>query len=504
MCGIVGVVMKPSNGFFKKQEDCFFQMLFADTLRGEDSTGLIGIENSSAFHIAKEASTAEWFIDQFKSDKEIKKQVQEPMFRAGKAYIGHNRKKTVGKITDDAAHPFVVDESFALVHNGTLLNPLSLTNLQKQKPETDVDSEVLAMHLQGALKEAGSNLEKTAKAVEAALGEVYGAYAVAMYNQDTHRIHLLRNNDRPLFTIEVDDAWYFMSEPLMGAWILHRNGYKYESLKTEPVGVHQLITFDLDTNKVYKEDLNPKKWLAPSKTQTQMQWPVATGGGTGIGATAKTSNSNKGKPCLDDKELKRLRKKFLGARVSFWPDDFLEKNLGKTVDEDGETEVTIMGGLEELDYWHTVLADVNLSDAGLRWSEDIGNRKWSGIVEAMSTTKAGVIQIYLSNCKPVMPSLKLESIREMKAFREGLRTKLLSELQTMYEENKHGDWPVWKITTISAELAFRASVKDVEHAAKLAAARDNGALLKQVKRDDRLVYQTDEGYIYYEAAIVFH
>jgi glucosamine 6-phosphate synthetase-like amidotransferase/phosphosugar isomerase protein len=39
MCGIVGMVVKPNNGFSVKTENVFNQLLYADAVRGEDSTG---------------------------------------------------------------------------------------------------------------------------------------------------------------------------------------------------------------------------------------------------------------------------------------------------------------------------------------------------------------------------------------------------------------------------------------------------------------------------------
>ena len=64
----------------------------------------------------------------------------------GKALIGHNRKATVGSVNNATAHPFVVGDSFAMVHNGTLRNHKALA-------DTVVDSEALAIHLSKVLVE---------------------------------------------------------------------------------------------------------------------------------------------------------------------------------------------------------------------------------------------------------------------------------------------------------------------------------------------------------------
>ena len=218
MCGIVGMVVKPANGFVKQHEDCFYQMLYADALRGEDSTGVIGVENDTSFHIAKEATEAAWFNAQFQGGTLAK-----TMWATGKAFIGHNRKKTVGAIKDETAHPFVVDDVFAMVHNGTLFN-------HKDLADTEVDSEALAKVLATALGETDY-----IQALETILGKVSGAYATASYDQRTNKVHLLRNSQRPLAYVETSNAWYFASEAPMLFWILARNGYQAKDLNIQPV-----------------------------------------------------------------------------------------------------------------------------------------------------------------------------------------------------------------------------------------------------------------------------
>jgi len=58
MCGLVGMIVKGNSGLIKQHEDTFYQLLYADALRGEDSTGVIGVEKDTTFHIAKETLLA--------------------------------------------------------------------------------------------------------------------------------------------------------------------------------------------------------------------------------------------------------------------------------------------------------------------------------------------------------------------------------------------------------------------------------------------------------------
>ena len=134
------MVLKHNTGLIKQTEDVFDQLLYANALRGEDSTGVIAVEKDSSFHIAKDASPSFWFGPAFKESDISKK-----MWNNAKAMIGHNRKKTIGKIEDATAHPFVVDDEFAMVHNGTLFGHAQLA-------KTEVDSEALAIVLAEAFK----------------------------------------------------------------------------------------------------------------------------------------------------------------------------------------------------------------------------------------------------------------------------------------------------------------------------------------------------------------
>lgn len=515
MCGIVGMVVKHGGGLFQQTETSFLQMLYADALRGEDSTGIIGVERDSTFHIAKAASTAEYFTWQYSTDH---KGMKESMFQKGKAYIGHNRKKTSGAVSDENAHPFVVEGDFALVHNGTLYNHQQLAT------NCDVDSEALAIHLREAFR-VGDSMGQIKGALNDALGEVNGAYAVAMYDQTTHRVYMVRNKERPLALIETENAYYFMSEPLMGGWILNRNNYPYDKLKAEALKEHELIMIDMENPnfaRLYREQLDPKKVSSSSSKQGQ-RWggtshlgPITQPGGKAL-KTKTQVTSGKGKPMEGAKQLKKFREKYLGARVSFWAEDYCERHIGKTVDGDGESEITLMAGLEDVEYWHTVLADVDLHKLGMRYSEDIEKNKWSGVVAAISVTKTGVIQMYVENAKPQIESkniltlihdwkkepVKEDLVEAKKSFSGHLGKMTNDEFDTYYEEWKHR-WATWQVAAANSQRSWRMSVQSVEQAAQICADNENGFVLKQEERNGHFVYVGAEGRVYYESAIVLH
>jgi predicted glutamine amidotransferase len=354
MCGIVGMVVKSKTGFIKQQEDVFYQMLYADVVRGNDSTGVIGVEKDSTFHIAKEAISAEWFISQLDSHK-----ISNDMWRDGKAYIGHNRKSTIGKTTDENAHPFVVNEEFAMVHNGTLFNHRMLAN-------TTVDSEALAIHLHKAFEN-----EDYLDDVNEALGKVSGAYAVAMYDQRNHAVRILRNKERPLCYVETSNAWYFASEGGMLYWILTRNGYGAKDIDIKVVPEHELITFDLVNNKLIQEQLTPKKHTTPLLVPT---------GGTKTKYTGDISKVlDEG---LSKNAYKRFRKHLIGKKIEWWCEDFVEKNFPKTFEE-GEVEASLMGVCDEFTVDHMIRADINIKELNLLGNE-LTDRLWTGMIRDMS------------------------------------------------------------------------------------------------------------------------
>lgn len=377
MCGIVGVVLKGNTGLTKRIEDAFEQLLFVDTLRGDDSTGVIGVEVNESFHIMKGALEATWFLPQYNQD-----QISKIMWMRGKALIGHNRKGTIGKIKDDTAHPFVVDNTFAMVHNGTLYNHASFH-------DTEVDSHALAMILHKALGE-----EDHVNALEDILPKIYGAYAIAAYDQRTHKVFLLRNKDRPLFVAETEDAWFYASEGLMLQWILARNGYSAASIKyIESVPEDVLVTFDLTKNTMLKEGLSLKKAMAPTTM-------VVTVPSTST-ETIKTTKTS----FLSKNAFKALRKKLMHSVLEWWADDYVEKYFPKTFEE-GEVLFNLIGECEDIKQPHMIYAVVDITATFVRVPDKLCFYKWTGTVDdVVYDQKNGSCAIYLRECSTI-PSSK--------------------------------------------------------------------------------------------------
>lgn len=202
MCGIVGMVSSAPQGFNWNHAKLFSQLLWINTLRGDDSTGVFGVNKQGNVNYMKQVGHAAALLDT-KEWKEFKSGI----FNDFHMVVGHNRKATRGNVTDDNAHPFVEQETI-LVHNGTLTNHASLT-----KETVDVDSHAI-LH---SIVERG--YEETIK-------EIQGAFTLAWYDANDKTLRVIRNNERPLFIANTHGAWFFASEKEMLELVLGRDNTK--------------------------------------------------------------------------------------------------------------------------------------------------------------------------------------------------------------------------------------------------------------------------------------
>jgi predicted glutamine amidotransferase len=185
-----------------KHKKVMKDLLFFNTLRGRDSTGVSRYDKNKQEVLTHKATVPGFeFIDLPFIDDLLKPCVG--------AWIGHGRWKTVGQINRMNAHPFEVREddgtiSFIGAHNGTLTN------------KWEIERE-LGRGAFGTDSEAFLNLiaERGAKK---ALAEAKGAWALSYWNSDDDSINLLRNKERPLTYAMTDDGEVIMwaSE----AWML--------------------------------------------------------------------------------------------------------------------------------------------------------------------------------------------------------------------------------------------------------------------------------------------
>jgi hypothetical protein len=303
MCGIVGVISAHLNGFSLGQKEMFQELLYVDALRGMDSTGMIMVDRDGDVDMLKEAcdaSSLSWY-DEYRS-------FFSGATSRGKALIGHNRKKTVGKVEDKTAHPFIVNDEFLFVHNGTLLN-------HKELGDTDVDSEALAQVIHKAMKD-DNYID-----LEEALQKVRGAYALAWYDMRHEKLYLLRNKERPLWLAELEYGGYaFASEPGFVYAIANRNNVRIKEISS--VDEHTLMSLDvLKYNADFvKQKLEVKPYVFPTPRQTN----TPTGRGA-ILPTGKTSATNYGDEGLSKNAFKKLKHRWINRQARVVVEDYVEK-----------------------------------------------------------------------------------------------------------------------------------------------------------------------------------
>lgn len=385
MCGIVALIPKALNGLSYVEQKVFDQLLFANLLRGADSTGVIGVMADGDFGIMKEASDSYFFIDQF-TNSDLSKR----LYGTGRAIIGHNRAKTIGENSDENAHPFVIDGTFAMVHNGTLRN-------HKALHDTEVDSEALARLFKEAMDE-----EDWKPALEKAMGKINGAYAVIWYDQKREQVCMLRNSERPLGFLQTPTSILIASELALANWIGTRNNMKCENFKS--CEVHTLYTFSTKEGKgaVQETNLSP---TVPKKTGFQ-NGVTKTGGLLGQdnlsnpknGITAP-SNTKDAPEEMSKNAFKRLRARIMQKTISFDCDDYIPMHAGQFRLLGSSTD----GAHDICDHRHIIAATFNGYDFGVEesdfWTSDV--KEFSGrVCEVEYDPKLKRAEIILAAVKP--------------------------------------------------------------------------------------------------------
>lgn len=485
MCGIVGAIVKGTSGFTKKTEDSFLDLLYVDALRGLDSTGVIAIDKWGGFATLKEASQSSVFLPKLKDHKVFKE-----MWSGGKIWVGHNRKKTIGEVKDETAHPFTVDKTFAMVHNGTIHSYKHLDD------KAQTDSQALATVLHKALSQ-----EDYIKALNEELGRVYGAYALAFFSQTRNKFYLLRNKERPLSIIETEDAYIFASEAQMAYWLLTRNGYEHDKLKIKNVAEHTLYSFDLTTNQWNTENIEPKKATAVATKATA----------TVHGTTTSTSGI-----VVSKQAFKFIKRKLLGSRAYFWINDYVEEDYPKTIEE-GATSVLVMGSDDDIKWCHDICTVIDLSDHGILTSDELFEVKWCGVIDDVKWNEnLQSVSISLKDCQP-LPKAAPNALKEL--WSKSLEHKTLITLKKEYKENKY-KYTDWQVSALEEEIRKRekevnalqdalmlSNMKALQDGLELVLkeANEKGVKVVKEKRGDLWTWfndDTDE--VLYESSIALH
>jgi glucosamine 6-phosphate synthetase-like amidotransferase/phosphosugar isomerase protein len=178
MCGLVGMA-----GFLEhKHKNAMKELLFLDSLRGRDSTGLTAVSREKKVLTRKFTVPGYEFIEYPLVDRS--------MCHADQLWIGHNRFKTTGDVSRSNAHPFeVLDENDDVLlvgaHNGTLTNKYEIER-RLNNERFDTDSEALF------------NLLASEPNFKAAIKVLRGAWSLVWWDPTADSINFCRNNERPM------------------------------------------------------------------------------------------------------------------------------------------------------------------------------------------------------------------------------------------------------------------------------------------------------------------
>ena len=196
MCGIVGYIGK------EQAYPIILKGLKRLEYRGYDSAG-IAIYNGNDLKICKTKGKVADL--QHKCDSEIELN--------GTVGIGHTRWATHGEPNDANSHPhFSNSGKIAIIHNGIIENYESLkTELQNRGYifSSDTDTEVLV----NLIEDIMINEEvKLGKAVQIALNQTIGAYAIAVFDKTKPNEIVVARLGSPLAIGVGDDEYYIASD----------------------------------------------------------------------------------------------------------------------------------------------------------------------------------------------------------------------------------------------------------------------------------------------------
>ena len=230
MCGIVAMLTTSKWGFVQNDIERFNQLLVCDSVRGPDSTGVFAVNSFGNLQYMKEKGNPFNLIESEEYQQLMTEATKNIQFM-----VGHNRKATVGKITDKTAHPFA-EGNIVLVHNGTLSNHTKLT-----EETVEVDSHAITH----AISEKG---------YKEALKELEGAFTLVWYDIGDKTLRFVRNDKRPLHILKYDNKTVLSSEAQLGKWIIQRDRYLVPKVQIEEVKPGVVYSIHVDKPSIIEEE----------------------------------------------------------------------------------------------------------------------------------------------------------------------------------------------------------------------------------------------------------
>ena len=204
--------------------------------RGYDSAGIAIIKNESINSYKKKGNVSEL---EKSLDKKLKSSIG----------IAHTRWATHGKPSEENAHPHISENGIALVHNGIIENHVEIKNkfFKNIALSSDTDTEIL-VHLINLYSKENEILD----AVNLALKEIKGSYAIAVLDKKNPDKIIVARNGSPLLIGLGDNANYIASDAQ--ALVQHTDKFIYlEDGDLATVTSGEVKIFDEDMNNIRRE-----------------------------------------------------------------------------------------------------------------------------------------------------------------------------------------------------------------------------------------------------------
>ena len=241
MCGIVGYLGN------KNCQEIILGSLERLEYRGYDSSGIATIHEGQILLRRTVGKLSEL--------KE--KMIEEPV--SGTIGIGHIRWATHGGVTEQNAHPHLVNSDVAIVHNGIIENYGQLKKELVEKGfsfSSETDSEVLA-HLFANVIEKGLT---PVEALQAVLSKIEGAYSFAVLTKSFPGTLMVARNASPLAIGISDDMIIVASDATAMAHLTRQVTYlkdnDYAVITSKRVDIYNAKN-ELATREIVKVNVSP-------------------------------------------------------------------------------------------------------------------------------------------------------------------------------------------------------------------------------------------------------
>jgi predicted glutamine amidotransferase len=239
MCGIFVAISADGLGG-QNMKAAIYEAMVTGWIRGEQSTGVFAVNSKNQTVVShKSVFRSPEFMDTYVPRRMLTDLDETSIF------VGHHRWCTSGVVSYNNAHPHTHDH-ITLVHNGGIHNDNWLPHKSASIPSTD--SARVAYNL--------ANLGNT-PALEF-LSKLTGSYVFVWWDAKEGALKVVRNDQRPLSFawIKGSKQIFFASEKLHLQWILDRNEFELQPLKTdekeESEKIYGLLPLNLHTIKIEK------------------------------------------------------------------------------------------------------------------------------------------------------------------------------------------------------------------------------------------------------------